>query len=76
MAELFHENRLSGEEPMSSSLLRWSGWAATLGGLLDVAFVIIYALFTRSNTEADRHSTLGRLDSGDYCRMNVVCPLS
>jgi hypothetical protein len=38
--------------------------------------VIIYALFTRSNTEADRHSTLGRLDSGDYCRMNVVCPLS
>jgi hypothetical protein len=61
---------------MSSSLLRWSGWSATLGGLLDVAFVFIYALFTHGNTEADRHGTLGELDGGDYCRMSVACPLS
>ncbi len=61
---------------MSSSLLRWSGWAATLGGLLDVAFVIIYALFTAQRTVAICLSVATRLDSGDYCRMNVVCPLS
>jgi len=34
-----------------SSLMRWSGWAAMLGGLLYLALTMIYFVFTHGSGE-------------------------
>lgn len=46
-----------------------------LGGLLFVAFGLVFFVFTHGSTGVDRRGTLIGLDGTDYCRMQVAWPI-
>ncbi len=75
MPKWVRHKRTRWEDPVSSSLLRWGGWAAVLGGLLYVALRVIYFLFTHGSGQSPRGGTLFGLDATDYCRLEPIWPV-
>jgi hypothetical protein len=59
----------------SGLLVRWSGLATMLGGLLYIALNVIYFVFTHGSTQSARKGILFGLGAADYGRLDVIWPV-